>query len=144
MNAKEPLEQLFQQIKELVQMAEGGTAKLSPQELPADIHKRLEKLAYEVEAFCRLGEEEIKKTKISEERIQQTLSDSQNIPLEQRQLLQDAHKLKEEVDRLSRDAGIAATIVKQHEKNLGKEGKQSSARKKKFWRLGGKKNWKPL
>lgn len=143
MQPKEPIENFFDKLAEILALAENSKDKLGGK-IPPDMEIRIQKLTRDMELFCRVGEATLKNLSVSEDKIEQALTTIEDLPAKEQQVLQKAQKLKEQLDILQRDIGIKVTIVKQKEKTFGKEGRESITRQKKFRKMGGKKNWKPL
>jgi hypothetical protein len=143
MQSKEPIENFFDKLAEILSLGEDSKNKLEGK-IPPNMEVRIKKLIRDMELYCLVGEATLKNLPVSTEKIESALTTIEDLPAKDQQVLQKAQKLKEQLDLLQRDIGIKVTIAKQKEKNFGKEGKESTARQKKFRKMGGKKNWRPL
>lgn len=140
MKEKDPLEKFLEEISKLLEASQKKDFKPT-EEFPEDIEQRLELLASEVEKFKEINEARIAAAGISEKDIAETLAKIEQLPLNQRQLLEKAMNLKRTAEEIQRNYSIAGTVAK---KAAGAKSKQIIKRKAKFRGIGGQKDWKPL
>lgn len=141
MTARNPLNDFFEQVAALLRLAQEGKPTGEP---PEDIEKRLADLEYRVELFKKVTDDTFKRAGLSEERVQETLQSLEKLSVYDRNFMERVEKLKKDVDSTQQALAIEVTIAKQREAIQGKKGKGIQTRKKKFRRLGGREDWKPL
>lgn len=145
MTAQDPFENFLSQLNELMQLADLKRKQGKPSEkLPEDINQRLMELEASTELLREITEKTLKNANIPEEKVQEALTSTNQLPAKERHLLERSKKMQTEVDAIKKELSKEVVIAKHHEKLVGKKGKTVQTRKKKFRPMGGHKDWKPL
>jgi hypothetical protein len=141
-----PLENMLDKIKELIQLAQQNASKeLDAEHLPSDIEKQLLMVEKEVEKFKKISDQIVELSGTPEEEIKKILSGDSippDLPPDAKRLLNRTEQLAFEAKSLggiAQDGMLSDPRSKQKKKSVsGKE------RRKKFKRFGSDDNWKPL
>lgn len=138
--AEDPLNKLVDEVTKLLNLLENG--ELIPfEEWPPGVEKELKN----IEAISRLITEpsekivkEMGKTPAKEYEI------SDQLPESRKRILKRMDDIRKEAEKKYAQTSMELARRKKEEKEIGKKGKETQTRKKKFNRLGTRKNWKPL
>lgn len=134
----------FNQLWELVEVMK--TKKLAD-EFPADVEEQLERLEEGVQLYKKLNTQAFNAAGVTEENLQAMQKNFLPSNPQEALMLERAKKLRKTVEEMGRSYEIAYHIAKRREEIYGKkQGAKNiaKARKKKFKRLGGDKDWVPL
>lgn len=142
MSSQDPLAEFFEKIAALLQVFHEIKTKRSKAKLPDDIEKKLARLENECELLNMINKETFVQAGLTNEQIAAALNSLEGLSLQDKRFLERIQMLKKEVEDAKLQLSIEETILKQQKKREGKEGIQ--ARKKKFRRMGGREDWKPL
>jgi hypothetical protein len=140
MAPKNPLEHLFEQIAEITRLVKEGDLK-ADNEIPKGTLERLEVLEEATQMLCSLNEDTLEQLGMTKDLLNRTLTGIQNIPTGDKKFLERTKKLQAEVKEVQ---DRIATHRPQKGKTAENKEKRIADRKKKFHRVGSKKNWKPL
>jgi hypothetical protein len=141
-SSKNPFEEIFTQIADLLAMAKDNEGKpLSDEKLDEKIGKQLDELEKGVQIFGQITEEAIKRSGLDEEMVQKAVDNpSQELNRQERGILEKAKKLKSDLEEIEREYERKGHLIRSQRKKAKIYGKK---RKKKFKRLGGQ-GWMPL
>ena len=142
MAKKNPFEDIFEQISDLLSLTQENEGKgLSDKKLPEGIEEQLDELEKGVEVFRKITDEAVKRSGIDQELVQKTIHNpTQELERSDKKILDKAKKLKGELEKIEREFARKTHAVKLQKKKAKTKGKK---RKKKFNRLGGQ-GWLPL
>jgi len=142
MAKRNPFEDIFEQISDLLSLAQENEGKaLSDEKLPEGLEEQLDELEKGVELFRKITDEAVKRSGIDEEMVDKTIHrPSTELGRSDKKILEKAKKLKGELENIEREFARKTQAVKLHKKKAKTAGKK---RKKKFKRLGGQ-GWMPL
>lgn len=143
MTADTPFNKFLDEVRVMLAIAQSGK-KISSTDLPKELLLKLDNLEAMVTKLNAVGEDAVKRMGVSDTEIQEILSSLEQLPLFDRRQLEKLKTVKQEVDAIKATTSKQAAAAKQKEKSLGKEGKAVQARKKRFDRMGRRKDWKPL
>lgn len=144
MPEKNPYEQLFQQISEVLKLIQDNEGKKFDGPLPPDIHQRLDEIENYILILKEFSDKAFAKSGVSESEVKKMIAEA---PTEAsrpqvKRLFQMAERLKNDIQKKEIDYSIATGRKK---KGLSEtdSGKKAQQRKKKFKKLGGD-HWMPL
>lgn len=130
-NNQEPLERFIEQLNQILDTVEHP---LKEEDLPPGVKKKIRELAERAEKLKALNEILVKNFEITEEKLKSV----EGMSSRGKRVFERIQELKTVFAKKSHIAALKAARAKEHKKNRGKE------RVKKFRKMGGQKNWKPL
>lgn len=142
MSSSQPIDQLLELIEELMQKAKVG--QLKPGKITPDIMARLEYIESAMEWISTLNAKTLASLGFTPQKLEEVLKGMEQLRPRDQRILRKTQLLKQDAEQMKRDLMVKSGAETHREKTLGKEGKKIITRKKKFDRLGRKKDWKPL
>ena len=139
MPEKNPFEHILGQIADMVAFVQKNKDKAMKGDLPEDFDLQLNILEQAIQIYRSTLDETLKEAGGK--------PDPDALPTKDKRFLRRAQKLKEEALALKNELVPKKHVQKLKKKMYGKKGDKKSAgraRKKKFKRLGGDKDWLPL
>lgn len=144
MSGKNPIDDLFDQIGDLLKLVEKNSrTPVNPEKIPEDIEIRLAKLEKDVEAFKKLGDQIEELSGVSSVEMQKRLEGAAELPPEGVKLIEKGFKLKKKAEELDRVLKTGEAVIPEPSK-LPEDPQYGKHRKKKFKRFGSDSKWKPL
>lgn len=140
---KEAYDNFYQQLVLLLEQVD-KLKKLPIEKWPENFEERLAGLERMTEMMGKINQETLLNSGLTQEQIQIALGQQKDLPDWGRKFIEKMKKIKLEIETGQREAAALAVIMKQKQKLYGKKGSSSQARRKRFRRMGGKEDWKPL
>ena len=149
MAEQDPFDCAMSEFAEVLNFIEKNKNQLINKEISLDVERQIESLEKEVQAFVVETEELLAVGGGKEVDIRQAQEEiPETLPGDQREALKRAQAMKRQLMKMREEFAADAPLPKQepgaHPK--GKKGKKLSkaAHRKKYKRLGGKQDWKPM
>lgn len=151
MTKQDPLDEAFSEIYQILVFLQKNKELILGKNVTLEVEKQVDQLEKQVNQFVKETEEMIEKSGAKPAEIKRTLAELDALPADQKEALKRAKELKEKVESLRgefREAGeeeasskpqAPKESPKKQTKNLTK-----AEHRKKYKRLGGKKDWKPM
>lgn len=140
MDEKDTIKKLFSQISDLVRTVKENP--IPPGPIPEGIEEKLKHLENLVHMISGFNDIALNELGVNDDKIRTAMNEIDLLPEKERNLIQDAMKMKEKVDIVEQDLSLQIQREKKRKKIIGARGSQE--RKKRFRPMGGKKDWKPL
>lgn len=144
MKEKSEFQKFFDELANLLSLTQENLTG-SSREISPDIETKLAQLEHDVDFLKQLSEKTIAKLGIQEDKVQELIEITENLPEQDRHAMEQLKKFRKIVDNLNREYTIKTAVEKRKETLEGKASKKKGqTRKKKFDQMGGRKDWKPL
>lgn len=148
MPEKNPIEKLLEEMSRLFETIQDNKDRFikSEDEIPPQVVKDLEIAEKLVEDFKNFHEEVIKEQGMTKENIKAFEENAaENLPKKEARLFERSQKMKKEFQSLEKEIARSRTLVLLGKTKGKKKGESfGDSRKKKFRKMGIKKDWKPL
>lgn len=144
MPEKNPYENVFNQIADILKIIESNEGKKFESELPADIHKRLDEIENHILILKEISDKAFVQAGTSDAEVKKMIAEaaSESSRPQVKRLFQMAERLKSEIEKKEINYSVSEDRRKKKLAPTDQK-KTSQQRKKKFKRLGGD-NWMPL
>lgn len=136
----ESYENFLNQLNDLIKLIDESRSKKA--EISPEIEERIARLESVVKILSNANKETYLQLGLSEQKIDEAVEKSKELPLKERTLFQKSQILKAQIQKRHNEILHEVAIAKQRKKRTGKQGEKE--RQKKFRGLGGRKDWKPL
>lgn len=134
------IDNFFRELTDLLRLLE--KAKTKKVDIPEEFKDKLALIEAHQKLLNRLNEETLERLGFTTGKIEQAVTNTENINPKDKQILETTKNFKKEIEKLKREIEPEVFIAKQKQKNIGKAAIRS--REKRFRRMGGKKDWKSL
>ncbi len=138
-------EGLLDQIFGLLQTYNEKKSQMNKEEIPPELLDKLPLIQKAIENLNAMNEVLMAKSGVTQEELREIIAKPPDtLPLYEKRLLEKANLLKKEVETVKNELDNQMMCIQLREEKFGKgDKKQGDVRKKKFNKLGGKKNWLP-
>lgn len=143
---KDPLEDLYDKVEELLRFAkEKAGQPIDPAKIPPDAKERLKKIHEDLAKFNTATNRLMQLTGTTEEEVKQRIEGNhEGLTDDTKYLLNKGDQLLDEAHELKRSSAPSADVPLTESKSKPSEPLSPRRRKGKFKRFGGDANWKPL
>lgn len=138
----EPFNQFLDELNKLLEQLQ--SVKKPAQGIPIEVEARLIALEKWMENVKKASDTSWGLLGVTDETLQNAINSLGRLRGSDKRLFEKTKKLENEIETARHNVGIARKAAQQKEREQGKAGKKSQTRKKRFERLGSKKDWKPL